>query len=62
MGPVLSGEKLPELIKPSIRRRPARPVPVEAAPAERPAPAPRVWTLSERRLSPSSPNTFPILP
>ena len=49
----------------SIRRRPARPVHVEAAPAKTPreeatpspaAPSPRELTLSERQLSPSSPN------
>ncbi len=40
------------VFEPSIRRRPARPVPVEAAPA---AP-PRELTTSTRQLPPSSPN------
>ena len=40
------------VFEPSIRRRPARPVPVEPAPA---AP-PRELTTSLRQLSPSSPN------
>ena len=44
------------VFEPSIRRRPARPVPVEAAPAERPAPPPRELTTSTHQLSPSSPN------
>ena len=44
------------VFEPSIRRRPARPVPVEAAPAERPAAPPRELTQSKRQLSPSSPN------
>ena len=44
------------VFEPSIRRRPARPVPVEAAPAERPAVPPRELTQSKRQLSPSSPN------
>ena len=46
------------VFEPSIRRRPARPVPVEAAPAERPAAPPRELTMSTRQLSPSSPNIF----
>ena len=33
------------VFEPSIRRRPARPLPVEAAPAERPAPPPRELTM-----------------
>ena len=41
---------------PSIRRRPARPVPVEAVPAERPASPPRELTMRTQQLSPSSPN------
>jgi len=44
------------VFEPSIRRRPARLVPVEPAPAEKPAAPPRELTLSERQLSPSSPN------
>ena len=53
------------VFEPSIRRRPARPVPVEPGPAETPreeaTPSPatpprRELTLSERQLSPSSPN------
>ena len=44
------------VFEPSIRRRPARPVPVEPARAERPAAPPRELTLSERQLSPNSPN------
>ena len=46
------------VFEPSIRRRPARPVPVEPARAERPAAPPRELTLSERQLSPNSPNIF----
>ncbi len=41
---------------PSIRRRPARPVPVEPVPAERPAPPLRELTIRTQQLSPSSPN------
>ena len=44
------------VFEPSIRRRPARPVPVEPAPAEKPVAPPRELTLSERQLSQSSPN------
>ncbi len=44
------------VFEPSIRRRPDRPVPVEPARAERPAPPPRELTASKRQLSPSSPN------
>ncbi len=39
------------VFEPSIRKRPTRP-----APAERPAAPPRELTLSERQLSPNSPN------
>ncbi len=46
------------VFKPSIRRRPARPLPVEPAPAlaERPAAPPRELTTGDRQLSPSSHN------
>ncbi len=44
------------VFEPSIRRRPAQPVPVEPAPAARPAAPPRELTTSTRQLSPSSPN------
>ena len=44
------------VFEPSIRRRPARSVPVEPARAERPAAPPRELTLSERQLPPNSPN------
>ena len=44
------------VFEPSIRRRPDRPMPVEAVSAERPAPPPRELTMSARQLSPSSPN------
>ena len=44
------------VFEPSIRRRPARPVPVESDRAERPTAPPRELTLSERQLSPNSPN------
>ncbi len=44
------------VFEPSIRRRPARPVPVEAAPAARSAAPPCESTTSKRQLSPSSPN------
>ena len=44
------------VFEPSIRRRPTRPVPVEPAPAARPAAPPHELTMNERQLSPSSPN------
>ena len=44
------------VFEPSIRSRPARPLPGEAAPAERPTVPPRELTMSERQRSPSSPN------
>ena len=44
------------VFEPSIRKRPARPVPVESPPAESPAAPPRESTMSKRQLSPSSPN------
>ena len=44
------------VFQPSIRRRPARPVPVEPARAARPAAPPRELTTSKHQLSPSSPN------
>ncbi len=44
------------VFEPSIRRRPARPLPVEAAPAERPAPPPRELTMRTQQRSPSSAN------
>ena len=44
------------VFEPSIRRRPARPVPVETALAEGPAAPPRELTLRTQQLSPSSPN------
>ena len=46
------------VFEPSIRRRPARPLPVEPAPApaERPAAPPRELTTGDRQLSPSSHN------
>ena len=50
------------VFEPSIRRRPAQPVPVEAAPAERPAPPPRELTQSKRQLSPGSLNILQPAP
>ncbi len=44
------------VFEPSIRRRPARPLAMEPAPAERPTAPPRELTMSERQRSPSSPN------
>ncbi len=44
------------VFEPSIRRRPARPLPVEAAPTERPTAPPRELTMRTQQLSPSSPN------
>ena len=44
------------VFEPSIRRRPARPVPVESPPAESPAAPPRELTTSQHQLSPGSPN------
>ena len=44
------------VFEPSIRKRPARPLPVETAPAERPTAPPRELTTSERQRSLSSPN------
>ena len=42
------------VFEPSIRRRPARPVPVEPVPAERPAAPPRELMMRTQQLSPSS--------
>ena len=44
------------VFEPSIRRRPPRPLPVEAAPTERPTTPPRELTMRTQQLSPSSPN------
>ena len=44
------------VFEPSIRRRPARPVPEEPPRAESPAAPPRELPTSKRQLSPSSPN------